>query len=94
MASASRRRKRKTQPDWGWVKASCGPKVIANEYNIINHCKVIERRTIDEHKSNIKQKFGIDSSGGLVAFAIKYCDDNGLEYKNLNIQSKRSLLGF
>jgi DNA-binding NarL/FixJ family response regulator len=69
-------------------------KVIANEYNIINHPKVIERRTIDEHKSNIKQKFGIDSSGGLVAFAIKYCDENGLDYKNLKIQTKRSLLGF
>jgi DNA-binding NarL/FixJ family response regulator len=67
-------------------------KVIAKEYNHIDHPKIIEWRTIDQHKSNIKQKFGIDSSGALVAFAIKYCDDNGLDYKNLKIQAKRSLL--
>jgi DNA-binding NarL/FixJ family response regulator len=69
-------------------------KEIAREYNHLDHPKTIDSRTIDQHKSNIKQKFGIDSSGGLVAFAIKYCDDNGLDFMGLKIQTKRSLLGF
>ena len=68
-------------------------KVIAKEYNHQDQPKVIESRTIDQHKSNIKQKFGIDSSGGLVAFAIQYCEDNGVDYKNLKMQAKRSLFG-
>lgn len=68
-------------------------KQIAREYSHLDQPKTIDSRTIDQHKSNVKQKFGIDSSGGLVAFAIKYCDDNNLDYKNLKIQTKRSLLG-
>lgn len=69
-------------------------KDVAREYNHLDQPKIIDPRTIDQHKSNIKQKFGIESSGGLVAFAIKYCDDNNLDYKNLRIETKRSLLGF
>ncbi|WP_342618624.1 response regulator transcription factor [Rhodoferax sp. GW822-FHT02A01] len=77
-----------------YVAKGLTSKEIAREYNHLDSPKVIEPRTIDQHKSNIKQKFAIDSMGGLVAFAIKYCDDNNLDYRNLQIQAKRSLLGF
>ena len=77
-----------------YVAKGLTSKEIAREYNHLDHPKVIEPRTIDQHKSNIKQKFGIESMGGLVAFAIKYCDDNSLDYNNLQVQAKRSLLGF
>jgi DNA-binding NarL/FixJ family response regulator len=69
-------------------------KVIAREYNHLDQPKVVDSRTIDQHKHNIKQKFEIDSSGALVAFAIKYCDDNRLDYKNIKIHTKRRLLDF
>lgn len=68
-------------------------KEIAREINHLDAPKVIESRTIDQQKSNIKQKFGIDSSGGLVAFAIKYCEDHAIDYKGLKIHTKRSLFG-
>ena len=68
-------------------------KQIAKEYNHVDAPKVIESRTIDQHKSNIKQKFDIDTSGGLVAFASKYCDDHAMEYKSLRIHTKRSPFG-
>lgn len=77
-----------------YVAKGLKSKAIAKEYNQLDQTKVIESRTIDQHKSNIKQKFSIDSSGGLVAFAIQYCEDNGVDYKNLKLQAKRSLLGF
>lgn len=77
-----------------YVAKGLTSKQIAREYNLQDQPKEIESRTIDQHKSNIKQKFGIDSSGGLVTFAIQYCDDNGLDYKNLKLQAKRSLLDF
>lgn len=77
-----------------YVAKGLTSKEIAREYNHQDQPKVIEPRTIDQHKSNIKQKFGIESMGGLVAFAIKYCDDNQLDYKNLQTLAKRSLLGF
>lgn len=69
-------------------------KEIAKELNHLDHPKVVESRTIDQQKSNIKQKFGIESSGGLVAFAIKYCEDNAIDYAGIKIHTKRSLLGF
>jgi DNA-binding NarL/FixJ family response regulator len=77
-----------------YIARGMSSKQIAKEINHLDAPKTIASRTVDQQKSNIKQKFDIDTSGGLVAFAIKYCDDNGLEYKNLKIQTKRSLLGF
>jgi DNA-binding NarL/FixJ family response regulator len=76
-----------------YVARGMSSKELAKEYNHVDAPKVIESRTFDQHKSNIKQKFGIDTMGGLVAFAIKYCDDHGIEYKSLKIHTKRSLFG-
>ena len=64
-------------------------KEVAREYNHVHSPKTIESRTVDQHKGNIKQKVGIDSSGGLVAFAIRYCSENGLDHLNLQIHTKR-----
>ena len=69
-------------------------KVIAREFNHLDQPKEVDSRTIDQHKHNIKQKFDIDSSGALVAFEIKYCDDNRLDYKHLAMHTKRRLLDF
>jgi DNA-binding NarL/FixJ family response regulator len=76
-----------------YVARGMKSKEIAKEINHLDAPKVIESRTIDQHKSNIKQKFWIDSSGGLVAFAIKYCEDHSVDYKNLKVHTKRSLFG-
>lgn len=68
-------------------------KQIAKEYNYLDRPKVINERTIEQHRNNIRQKFGIEG-GALMAFAIKYCEDNGIDYQNLKVHTKRSLLGF
>jgi two-component system NarL family response regulator len=78
-----------------YIAKGLSSKEIAREYNHLDAPKVIGDRTIDQHIGNIKQKFDIDSSTrGLVTFAIKYCDDNGIEYKDLKLHTKRSLLSF
>ena len=77
-----------------YVAKGMASKAIAKELNHLDAPKQIDCRTIDQHKSAIKQKFEIDSSGALVSFAIKYCDDNGIDYKDLKLHTKRSLLGF
>lgn len=77
-----------------YIARGLSAKEIAREYNHVDSPKVIEPRTIDQHKSNIKQKFSIDSMGSLVAFAIQYCDDHALDYKALPLHSKRSFFDF
>jgi DNA-binding NarL/FixJ family response regulator len=74
-----------------YVAKGLTSKEIAREYNHLDSPRKINSRTIDQHKSNIKQKFGIDSGGpgALVAFATKYCEDNNPDYKNLKIHTKR-----
>jgi hypothetical protein len=68
-------------------------KQITREINHLDAPKTISSRTIDQQKSNIKQKFDIDTSGGLVAFAIKYCEDHAMDYKSLKIHTRRKLFG-
>jgi len=78
-----------------YVAKGLTSKQVAKEINHLDAPKVISDRTIDQHKSAIKQKFDLDSSsGGLVTFAIKYCEENGIDYKDLKLHTKRSLLGF
>jgi DNA-binding NarL/FixJ family response regulator len=73
-----------------YVAKGLTSKQISQEYNHLDNPKKTESRTIDQHKSNIKQKFGIGGGpGALVTFATRYCDDNNLDFRNLKIHTKR-----
>jgi DNA-binding NarL/FixJ family response regulator len=76
-----------------YIARGMSSKQITKEINHLDAPKTISSRTIDQQKSNIKQKFDIDTSGGLVAFAIKYCEEHAMDYKSLKIHTKRKLFG-
>ena len=56
-------------------------KEIARELTYIDpNRKGINDRTVETHKSNIKREFGL---GALITFAIEYCQDHRIDYKNI-----------
>jgi len=72
-----------------YVALGLSSKRIAKEYDFLDKPKEIGPRTIDQHISNIKQKFDVDGSGSrpLVSFATKYCEENGIDYQRIKLHT-------
>jgi len=63
---------------------------ISRELSLADDKNPIMERTVEVHISNIKNKFHLESSRALVAFAIEYCQENRINYKEMPLRKGSS----
>jgi len=65
-------------------------KEIARELTHVEPGSPIIDRTVEVHKGNIKRKFRLDSANALITFAIEYCQDHRIDYREMLLRTKRT----
>jgi DNA-binding NarL/FixJ family response regulator len=64
-------------------------KEIARELSHLDPNNPLMDRTVEVHKGNIKRKFHLDSANSLITFAIEFCQDHRIDYRSMQVQTKR-----
>jgi DNA-binding NarL/FixJ family response regulator len=64
-------------------------KEIARELTHVDAENSLIDRTVEVHKGNIKRKFSLDSASALITFAIEYCLDHRVDYRAMELHTKK-----